>query len=125
MQNCAAISQFRRSWQVCAGCGAHLSRQAYDWWDSRAVTGQELDVSLADDAVRLEPAELRSVDPLHLAAALRLGPALGSMVSYDERMMDAARRHGLAVAHPLAGHPRSETHRRERGRKCNKAGRMQ
>lgn len=65
-----------------------------------AVSIVELDVSLADDAARLDPAELRSLDALHMAAALRLGPALGSMVSYDERMLDAAQRHGVAVAHP-------------------------
>jgi uncharacterized protein len=65
-----------------------------------AVSVVELDVPLADDAARLDPAELRSLDALHMAAALRLGPALGSMVSYDERMLDAARRHGVAVAHP-------------------------
>jgi len=65
-----------------------------------AVSVVELDVSLADDAARLDPAELRNLDALHMAAALRLGPALGFMVSYDERMLDAAQRHGVAVAHP-------------------------
>ncbi|MGH3672156.1 MAG: type II toxin-antitoxin system VapC family toxin [Pseudonocardiaceae bacterium] len=65
-----------------------------------AISVVELDVSLADQAARLDPAELRSLDALHMAAALRLGPALGSMISYDERMVDAARRHGVAVAHP-------------------------
>jgi prevent-host-death family protein len=65
-----------------------------------AVSVVELDVSLADEAARLDPAELRSLDAVHLASALRLGPALGSMVSYDERILDAAKRHGVAVAHP-------------------------
>lgn len=60
----------------------------------------ELDASLADEAARLDPAQLRSLDPVHMASALRLGPALGSMVSYDERILDAAKRHGVAVAHP-------------------------
>jgi predicted nucleic acid-binding protein len=65
-----------------------------------AVSVVELDVSLADDAARLDPPELRSLDALHVAAALRLGSALGSMVSYDERMLDAAKGYGVAVAHP-------------------------
>lgn len=65
-----------------------------------AVSVVELDVNLADEASRLNPAELRSLDALHLAAALRLGPALGFVISYDERMLDAARRHGVGVAHP-------------------------
>lgn len=71
-----------------------------------AVSVVELDVLLADEAAQLDPAELRSLDALHMAAALRLGPALGSMISYDERMLDAARRHGVAVAHP--GRPPTE-----------------
>lgn len=65
-----------------------------------AVSVVELDVSLADEAARLDPVELRSLDALHLAAGLRLGSALGCMVSYDERMLDAAKGHGIAVAHP-------------------------
>jgi len=65
-----------------------------------AVSVVELDVSLADDAAQLGPAELRSLDALHMTAALGLGPALGSMLSYDERVLDAAKRHGVAVAHP-------------------------
>ncbi|MGH3841366.1 MAG: type II toxin-antitoxin system VapC family toxin [Pseudonocardiaceae bacterium] len=65
-----------------------------------AVSVVELDMSLADQSAQLEPAELGTLDALHTAAALRLGPALGFMISYDERMLDAARRHGVAVAHP-------------------------
>lgn len=71
-----------------------------------AVSAVELDVSLTDDAALLDPAELRSLDALHMAAALRLGSALGSMVSYDERMLNAAKRHGVGVVHP--GWPATE-----------------
>jgi predicted nucleic acid-binding protein len=75
-------------------------------WSSSAlcfpveISVVELDVSLADEAAGLDPAQLRSLDALHMAAALRLGPALGCLISYDERMLDAARRRGIAVAHP-------------------------
>lgn len=65
-----------------------------------AVTVVELDAALADEAARLEPPGLRSLDALHLAAALRVGSAVGSLVSYDERMLVAAGQHGVAVAHP-------------------------
>lgn len=65
-----------------------------------AVSVVVLDASLADDAARLDPADLRSLDALHVAAALRLGPALGVMVSYDELILDVAREHGVSVAHP-------------------------
>jgi predicted nucleic acid-binding protein len=65
-----------------------------------AVSVVELDVSLADKAAQLDLAELRSLEALHIAAALRLGSALGFMISYDEQLLDAARRHDVAVAHP-------------------------
>lgn len=65
-----------------------------------AVTVVELDASLADEAARLEPPGLRSLDALHIAAVLRVGSAAGSLVSYDERMLAAAVQHGVAVAHP-------------------------
>jgi len=42
--------------------------------------------------------ELRSLDAIHLAAAQRLGRDLAVVVSYDERMLGAARALGMAVA---------------------------
>lgn len=48
----------------------------------------------------LLPAHLRSLDAIHLASALRLGTDLGSLVSYDQRMLDAARRLGINTASP-------------------------
>ncbi len=64
------------------------------------VTIVELDATLADQAARLGPPGLRSLDALHIAAAKRLGSAVEALVSYDGRMVDAAGQHGLAVAHP-------------------------
>ena len=48
----------------------------------------------------IAPVELRSLDALHLAAALRLGDALEGIVTYDDRMADAATRLGIDVAQP-------------------------
>lgn len=42
----------------------------------------------------------RSVDAIHLAAALRLGGALGELVTYDARMAEAARTVGLMTSRP-------------------------
>ncbi len=53
-----------------------------------------------DDAGRLEPSSLRSLDALHLAAARLLGPDLAGIVAYDERLADAARALGITVAAP-------------------------
>jgi predicted nucleic acid-binding protein len=59
-----------------------------------------MDDALADEAGDLDPASLRSLDAVHLAAATRLGPALGAFVAYDKRLADAATAAGLAVSRP-------------------------
>jgi predicted nucleic acid-binding protein len=51
-------------------------------------------------AGELLPAELRSLDAIHLATARQLGSDLGHMVAYDERMLHAAHLLGLATAAP-------------------------
>ncbi|HLI60954.1 MAG TPA: type II toxin-antitoxin system VapC family toxin [Solirubrobacteraceae bacterium] len=53
-----------------------------------------------NDAGRLEPADLRSLDAIHLASARRLGSAVRQIVTYDERMSVAARAAGWRVASP-------------------------
>jgi predicted nucleic acid-binding protein len=59
-----------------------------------------VDVPLLDRAADLEPPELRSLDAIHLAAALALGSDLGVLLTYDDRLRDAAIATGLAVASP-------------------------
>lgn len=53
-----------------------------------------------DDAAALLPVHLRSLDAIHLATAGQLGPDLGAVVTYDERMAAAAKRIGYRVAAP-------------------------
>jgi predicted nucleic acid-binding protein len=53
-----------------------------------------------DDAAVLLPADLRSLDAIHLATARRLGRDLGGIVTYDERMAEAARHLGHRVVAP-------------------------
>jgi len=43
---------------------------------------------------------LRSLDAIHLAAALELGDELEAVVTYDSRMSSAAEAQGLDVAAP-------------------------
>lgn len=64
------------------------------------VTLLEVPAALFDLAGRLDPTALRSLDAIHLAAALSLGDDLESVVTYDERLAEAARRHGLPVTAP-------------------------
>lgn len=54
------------------------------------------------DTAGLLPAEprLRSLDALHLAAALEMSPALKAFVTYDKQLSEVARAHGLPVASP-------------------------
>jgi predicted nucleic acid-binding protein len=58
---------------------------------------------LLERAARVAPVQLRSLDAIHLAAALELSVELEAIVTYDDRMADAARRHGIAVVMPGRG----------------------
>lgn len=53
-----------------------------------------------DDAGRLDPIEVRTLDAIHIASALQLGDDLESVVTYDTRMADVVRRLGLPVTAP-------------------------
>jgi uncharacterized protein len=55
---------------------------------------------LLHDAGTLRPPELRPLDAIHLATALRLGEDLARFVAYDTRLADAARAVGLTVDSP-------------------------
>jgi len=51
-------------------------------------------------AAALLPHELRTLDAIHVATALRLEDELGAFVTYDGRMADAARAVGVRVVAP-------------------------
>lgn len=51
-------------------------------------------------AGHLLPLELRSLDAIHLASADELGASVRQIVTYDERMADAARTIGWTVVAP-------------------------
>ena len=53
-----------------------------------------------DVAGRLEPATLRSLDAIHLATALELGDELEGVVTYDDRLAEAAVAYGVSVVMP-------------------------
>lgn len=53
-----------------------------------------------NDAGRMRPNELRSLDAIHLASVLLLGAAVKLIVTYDERMAAAAQAAGWSVAAP-------------------------
>src|SRR5919198_6313213 len=51
-------------------------------------------------AAHLEPATLRALDAIHLAAALSLGRDLGGLVTYDDQLAEAARAAGVTLFAP-------------------------
>jgi predicted nucleic acid-binding protein len=53
-----------------------------------------------DDAARLLPPDVRSIDAIHLATAQQLSGELGQIVIYDDRMVRAAERLGMRTASP-------------------------
>lgn len=59
----------------------------------------ELDTDIAQRASAVGPHALRTLDAIHLASAMAI-PGLGSFVTYDDRLADAARLLGLPVVRP-------------------------
>ena len=59
-----------------------------------------LDDALLERAGELRPDAMRALDAIHVAAALALGSDLGVVVTYDDRLAEAARAQGLEVARP-------------------------
>ena len=55
---------------------------------------------ILDAAGRLEPADLRSLDAIHLASAEQLGQDLRGFVTYDDRLGTAAAGRGFRVVRP-------------------------
>ena len=59
-----------------------------------------LDRLIVARASSLAPPSLRTLDAIHLATAMELGRELDAFVTYDDRLGEAARSLGLAVAAP-------------------------
>lgn len=65
-----------------------------------SITMLRIATSTYERAAELEPELLRSLDALHLAAALELGDDLEGIITYDARLAEAAHRHGIRVIAP-------------------------
>ncbi len=61
---------------------------------------REIDNEVLDRAGEIAPHELRTLDSIHVATASLLGPDLAALVTYDRRMIEAARLYGLPVVSP-------------------------
>ena len=60
----------------------------------------EVDRRILDRAAGLAPAGLRSLDAIHLASAVEVRDSIEALVTYDDRLADAARVHGFATVAP-------------------------
>ena len=83
-----------------AGAGERVRERA-----ERVISGIGLvrvDEAVLSGAARLEPAELRTLDAIHLATALSAGEDLGAMICYDDRLAQAASRLGVTMMAPGA-----------------------
>ncbi|MGB7805301.1 MAG: type II toxin-antitoxin system VapC family toxin [Actinomycetota bacterium] len=61
-----------------------------------------IDGAILRDAASLKPRSLRTLDAIHLATALSLGRDLDVLITYDQRLGEAAERAGLTVSSPGA-----------------------
>ncbi len=59
-----------------------------------------LDDALLKSAARTRPPELRTLDAIHLASAIRIRDHIDAVVAYDHRLERAAKHSGLRVAAP-------------------------
>jgi uncharacterized protein len=60
----------------------------------------ELNAQVAELAGTLDPSALRSLDAVHLASALAIAADIGSFVTYDARLAEAAGAAGMDVRAP-------------------------
>jgi predicted nucleic acid-binding protein len=65
-----------------------------------SVTLVAMSTAVAEVAGRLDPSALRTLDAIQLATALALGDDLEGLVTYDDRLAQAAAANGIGVTAP-------------------------
>lgn len=69
----------------------------------RAFAEVPVSVRVLAVARQIEPPLLRTLDAIHLASALALGADLGAVLTYDQRLAEAAEGHELKTLAPGSG----------------------
>ena len=65
-----------------------------------AVYLLDLTTPVIEQAAGLRPTSVRSLDAIHIATAISVGDDDLEVITYDDRMAEAARANGLRVAQP-------------------------
>ncbi len=65
-----------------------------------SITLLDVTTPIFEEAARIDPPTLRTLDSLHLAVALDLGDDLESIVTYDDRLTEAATANGVPTNAP-------------------------
>ena len=65
-----------------------------------AIAAVPIDDGILRDAAELAPTSLRTLDAIHLASARSLGEDIDAVITYDERMIEAAASLALTVRSP-------------------------
>jgi uncharacterized protein len=65
-----------------------------------AVNLLRLDAEILEEAARLDPPALRTLDAIHLATALSMKSELAGFLVYDEQLASAARKRGIRILAP-------------------------
>jgi uncharacterized protein len=86
--------------RACSRHRGEYARDAREWLSG--VSRLPLDDTLLDEAATLGPANLRSLDAIHLATAVSIREEIGAFVTYDRRLTGAAQASGLPVVTPGA-----------------------
>jgi predicted nucleic acid-binding protein len=79
-------------------------RSTVDAADVRGLLQSVETISIDQDVVQaagaIDPPSIRSLDAIHLASAKRVEDPALEFITYDARLADAARSHGLRVVQP-------------------------
>lgn len=83
------------------GLRAHVRAEEIEQWLA-GVALVPIDDAILAAAETVSPASVSTLDAIHLATALELSTAqhIGSLMTFDERLAEGAREHGLTVLAP-------------------------
>lgn len=65
-----------------------------------SITLIDVSTQIYEEAARIDPPTLRTLDAIHLAVALDLGDDLETIVAYDDRLCEAAIANGVRTTTP-------------------------